>query len=104
MGIPGGEESHTWISDLEALQKLARRQQGSCGRVKGIKTQLLNKMCVEINLVVMRNLEGRQEILEASYRGKTPTDKVEFQSEEGQTICTFEFSSKFYKLWSKTIF
>ena len=45
MGIPGGEGSHTWISNLEALQKLARRQQGSCGRVKGIKIQLLNRMC-----------------------------------------------------------
>ena len=45
--------------------------------------------------MVMRNLEGRQEILEASYQGRTTTDKVEFQSEEGQTICTFEFSSKF---------
>lgn len=59
MGIPGGEGSHPWISNLEALQKLARRQQGSCGWVKGIKIQLLNKMCVEINSVVMRNLEGR---------------------------------------------
>ena len=77
MGIPCGEGSDTWISNLEASRILARKQQDSCGGVKGTGIQLLNKMYEEVNLAMM-NLESGLESLDstANYQDRTQTHET----------------------------
>ena len=52
-------------------------------------------MCVEMNLVVMRDLEGRPRDSASRLPRQDSNDKAEPQSEEGYTIYTIEFSCKF---------